>query len=223
MSEVACPAVSSVQAPKVPARVRILILGQEQRVAVECHLLALGERDRYLRFGYQASDEQIQRYVGRLDFGRDELFGSFDDELELVALAHLGYLFTPGRQHLAEFGVSVSPSRRGCGHGQQLFERAVVHARNQGVSRLIVYALSENAAMIRIARKAGAEVRREGSESEATLQLPPADFGSLFSELVAEQVARTDYHVKSAVRQVSQVLDLVHEIREGVREAKRRA
>jgi len=59
-------------------------------------------------------------------------------------------------QHLGEFGVSVSPSRRGHGYGQQLFERAVVHARNHGVSQLIVYALSENTAMLRIARKAGA-------------------------------------------------------------------
>ena len=223
MSKVACSPVSSVKSPRVPVKARILILAEEQRAAVERHLLALDERDRYLRFGYQASDEQIQRYVARLDFGRDELFGIFDDELELVAVAHLGYLFTPGRQHLAEFGVSVSPSRRGCGHGLQLFERAVMHARNQGVSQLIVYALSENAAMIRIARKAGAEVKREGSESEATLQLPPADFGSLLGELVAERVARTDYHVKSAVRQVGQMLNLVHEIREGVREAKRRA
>jgi len=49
------------------------------------------------------------------------------------------------------------------------------------------------------------------------------DFGSQLGELVAEQIARTDYHVKAVVRQVGQVLDLVHEIREGVREAKRRA
>ncbi|MEY5099594.1 MAG: hypothetical protein RJA36_2313 [Pseudomonadota bacterium] len=223
MSAAALSPVSSAQPSKAHSKALILTLGEEQRAAIERHLLALGERDRYLRFGYQASDEQIRRYVARLDFGRDELFGIFDRQLELVAMAHLGYLFASGQQHLAEFGVSVSPSRRGRGHGQQLFERAVVHARNQGVSRLIVYALSENAAMLRIARKAGASVQREGSESEAALQLPPADFGSQLGELVAEQIARTDYRVKSAVLQVSQVLDLVHEIREGVREAKRRS
>ncbi len=89
----------------------------------------------------------------------------------------------------------------------------MVHARNQGVSRLIVHALSENAAMLRIARKAGAEVVREGSESEACLELPPADFGSQVGELLAEGLARTDYRLKAGVKQVRGVIDLMHEIR----------
>lgn len=205
-----------------PAASRALIrtLDADHVALIEQHLLALPERDRYLRFGYPAQDEHIQRYVAQLDFARDELFGIFDAELELVAVAHLAYLDLPGREHLAEFGVSVGPDLRGRGHGQQLFERCIVHARNHGVSRLIIHALSENAAMIRIARKAGATVVREGSESEAFLELPPADFSSQVGELLAESLARTDYHFKAGVKQVRGVIDLVHEIREGVRDAR---
>ncbi len=205
-----------------PAASRALIrtLDADHVALIEQHLLALPERDRYLRFGYPAQDEHIQRYVAQLDFARDELFGIFDAELELVAVAHLAYLDLPGREHLAEFGVSVGPDLRGRGHGQQLFERCIVHARNHGVSRLIIHALSENAAMIRIARKAGATVVREGSESEAFLELPPADFSSQVGELLAEGLARTDYHFKAGVKQVRGVIDLVHEIREGVRDAR---
>ena len=54
------------------------------------HLQALAPQDRYLRFGYPATDEQIERYVSGLNFVRDEIFGVFNRRLELVAMAHLG-------------------------------------------------------------------------------------------------------------------------------------
>lgn len=203
-----------------PARALIRTLDADHVPLIAQHLLALPDHDRYLRFGYPAIDEQISRYVAKLDFVRDELFGIFDADLQLVAVAHLAYLDQTDQQHLAEFGVSVGPGLRGRGYGQQLFERCVVHARNHGVSRLIIHALSENAAMLRIARKAGASVVREGSESEACLELPPADFSSQVGELLAEGLARTDYHLKAGVKQVRGVIDLVHEIREGVRDAR---
>ena len=41
------------------------------------HLVALPVQDRYLRFGYAATDEQIGRYVAGLNFERDEIFGVF--------------------------------------------------------------------------------------------------------------------------------------------------
>jgi hypothetical protein len=55
------------------------------------HLRALGPEDRYLRFGYAASDEQIEKYVKSLDFERDSLFGIYNRRLDLIAMAHLSY------------------------------------------------------------------------------------------------------------------------------------
>ena len=169
-------------------------------MAIIAHLTALGERDRYLRFGYPASDEQIRRYAEGLDFGRDEVFGIFNRKLALIAMAHLAYATQPAHADSAEFGVSVSHYARGRGYGMQLFERAVMHARNEGVNQLFIHALSENMAMLNIARKGGATIVREGAESQAHLLLPPADFESQMTELVDEQVARTDYHVKAQAR-----------------------
>lgn len=179
-----------------PARVPIQTLDASHRAAIERHLLALGEGDRYLRFGYAARDEQVRRYVAGLRFGLDEVFGIFNRHLDLIAMAHLAYAAAPG-QHSAEYGVSVSRHARGRGYGNQLFERAVLHARNHGVRVLQIHALSENAAMLHIARKGGAQVVRDGAESEAHLALPPADFGSQVGELLDEQVARTHYQLKS--------------------------
>src|SRR6218665_3946602 len=71
--------------------VPIRSLARRHRRRIKEHLLSLSERDRYLRFGYPASDEQIGRYAMGLDFERDEVLGIFNRRLELVAMAHLAY------------------------------------------------------------------------------------------------------------------------------------
>ena len=172
-----------------PATVPIRRLGPDHRDAILAHLLALEPADRYLRFGYAAHDDQVRRYVERLDFERDELFGIFNRRLDLIAMAHLAYSVDPALRSCAEFGVSVTQRSRGRGYGSRLFERAVVRARNEGVSQLFIHALSENTAMLRIAHKAGAVIERCGAEAEAHLRLPPADFDSRVSEMIDQQVA----------------------------------
>ena len=188
--------------PAVPIR----SLSASHARAITRHLLALAPQDRYLRFGYAATDEPIRRYVERIHFERDELLGIFNRRLELIAMAHLAFSTDPRCLSCAEFGVSVARGARGRGYGSQLFERAVVHARNEGVQMLFIHALSENTAMLRIARKAGATIVRDGPESEAHLRLPPADFDSHVSELVDRQLALTDYHLKAQARRFWRVL-----------------
>jgi len=184
------------------------------------HLQALSTADRYLRFGYAATDEQIERYVQGLNFQRDEVFGVFNRRLVLVAMAHLAYSVDPQWATCAEFGVSVSPHQRGKGLGAKLFGHAVLHARNQGVTLLFIHALSENMAMLKIARQAGAAVQRDGSESEAYLFLPQATLDSQFSGLVQEQMAELDYQLKMQAHQFREWLVTVQEIRQGVRDAR---
>ena len=54
-----------------PVMVPIRSLGPTNRARIASHLLALDAQDRYLRFGYTATDEQIQRYVDRINFDQD--------------------------------------------------------------------------------------------------------------------------------------------------------
>lgn len=165
------------------------------------HLKALRPEDRYLRFGYAASDEQIEHYVQGLDFERDSLFGIYNRRLDLIAMAHLSYSIDPDCASCAEFGVSVAHASRGRGYGTRLFERAITHARNEGVRMLFVHALSENTAMLKIAKRSGAKIERDGSDSQAHLLLPPADFDSRLEEMLDEQVAWTDYQLKTQAKQ----------------------
>lgn len=186
--------------PRPRQWVPIRSLAQSHRPRMLSHLKALPDRDRYLRFGYAASDAQIARYVESIDFGQDDVFGVFNRRLELIALAHLAGL---PAAHEAEFGVSVLPKARGRGYGTRLFDHAVLHARNRGVDTLLIHALSENTAMLRIARNAGASVERDGGESLARLRLPPDDLRSHLDAFIESSAAEVDYRLK-AQSQVAQ-------------------
>jgi len=198
----------------------IVTLSEEHGPKILKHLLALSEHDRYLRFGYTATDEHIQRYVSTVNFERDEIYGVFNRNLDIVAMAHLALMKEPGREFSSEFGVSVVSSARGRGYGGRLFERAVMHARNDKVYQMYIHALSENAPMIRIARKAGATIERDGSETEAFLRLPKRDLDSRVTELVANQFAKTNYSIKEDAKRFWNFLSKVQEIRQGVRKAR---
>jgi RimJ/RimL family protein N-acetyltransferase len=192
-----------------PAWIPIRSLTAHHRDEVLAHLLALGERDRYLRFGFPATDEQIRRYVEGLDFDRDEVFGVFNRKLEIVALAHVAY---PDREagdtHPAEFGGSVLPHLRGLGIGTKLFEHAMLHVRNRGLSTMYIHALSENTAMLHIAARAGATVEHSGGESDAFLRLPQDTLASHAEALVGESAAAIDYGLKQQARLVGALLEL---------------
>ncbi len=178
-------------------------IGLRHRDRILEHLLSLDERSRYLRFGYPANDVHITRYVDSLDFQHDEVLGVFNRRLELIALAHLAYRSADpsrGREATAEFGVSVLPKARRRGFGRRLFEHAMLHARNRGIGVLYIHALSENTAMLKIARDAGATVVREGSESEAWLTLPRDSLASHVDEALGQRAADFDYRWKSYTR-----------------------
>jgi RimJ/RimL family protein N-acetyltransferase len=204
--------------PKSMNLVPIRSLGSRHRMRIAKHLLELEESDRYLRFGYYATDEQINRYVEGLNFKRDDIYGIFNRKLDLIAMAHVAMDDTPETSSLddltklmaskhAEFGVSVLKAARGRGYGALLFDRAITHARNEGRDTMYIHALTENTAMLKIARKAGATVERSGSESDAYLKLPEATLRTRLTEIVEDQMAEFDYGFKQQAKQFQERLD----------------
>jgi ribosomal protein S18 acetylase RimI-like enzyme len=210
----AVDASADVPAPGARSWVPIRSLGPRHRERIAAHLVSLDVSDRYLRFGYPANDAQISKYVDMLDFDQDEVFGIFNRRLELIAMAHLAHIGIAnpeGRAAMSEFGVSVLPRGRRRGFGRRLFEHAMLHARNRGVETLFIHALSENTAMLRIARNAGATVVREGSESDAWLKLPPDTLASHVGEIVGQRAAELDYRLKAQTRKRHETLDVPDE------------
>jgi hypothetical protein len=59
-----------------------------------------------------------------------------------------------------------------------------------------MHCLAENAAMMRLARKQGMAIVTEAGETDAWLELPPADAGSHFGEVFEQRVALFDHALK---------------------------
>lgn len=205
----------------VSARFRwvpIRSLAERHRDRIEAHLRELSPSDRYLRFGFPASDLQISQYAQGIRFDRDEVFGVFNRRLQLIAMAHLAYepvsQQVAGQPKMAEFGVSVLDHARGRGYGARLFDHAAMHARNRGIERLYIHALSENHTMLRIARNAGATVERDGSESQAWLKLTPDTLATQVEAIVEARAAEVNYRLKRHALRIGELIDDVHEFKQ---------
>lgn len=180
-------------------------LGERDRRRILRHFLALDDNDRLLRFGSVIPDDAITKYVNKLDFRHDIVFGVVNRMFQLVGVGHLAFAKADKgkptqKERVAEFGVSVSKSARGQGIGSRLFQRAAIHCRNADVDTLYMQCLTSNQTMMHIAKKAGMEIKREYGEADAYLQLPPPSPASVMAEALEEQWAVIDYTMKANAR-----------------------
>jgi RimJ/RimL family protein N-acetyltransferase len=189
--------------------VRVKALAERDRRRLLMHFLGLNESDRLLRFGTVLPDELVTRYVQMLNFGRDTVFGVYDNRFRLMGVGHLAFAPREAlpmvrdattKERVAEFGVSVSSEARGMGIGTKLFQRAAIHCRNADVDTLYMHCLSSNRTMMHIAKKAGMDIERSYGEADAYLKLAPASPATVMQEAVEEQVAMLDYTIKANTR-----------------------
>lgn len=166
------------------------------------HFHALEPDDRRLRFGSMISNDGIDHYVAQIDFDRDAVFGVFDDELNLAGVAHVAV-----GGGVAELGVSVLPGHRGRGVGSALFDRAGMFARNHLLRTLFMHCLTENQAMMHIAKKSAMRIVAESGEADAHLELAPGDPASITREMMQEQIALFDYALRSQVLSARRIGD----------------
>jgi len=166
-------------------------LHSADRGAVAAHLLALSSGDRRLRFGGPSSDDTVRDYVARIDFDRDAVFGFLAEDLSLGGAAHVAIV-----DGVAELGVSVLAAHRRRGIGSALVQRASDFARNHSIRTLLARCLTENAAMMHIARKSGMKIVTGRGAAEAHLQLPPPDARTIAADLLQECLALFDSNLK---------------------------
>jgi RimJ/RimL family protein N-acetyltransferase len=177
-------------------------LRESDRLLYLAHLVALGGDDRYLRFGSPVTDDTIRRYVAGIDFSRDTVFAVFDADMSIAAAGHFAPMppnlapNDPGLGNCAEFGLSVAQHARRRGLGTALFMRAAAHASNLHVKSLFMHCLAENRAMIRIARRAGMEIKQRQGEADAYLALPPGTVASAIEEGLQRHIAKLDEAIK---------------------------
>jgi RimJ/RimL family protein N-acetyltransferase len=146
-----------------------------------------------MRFSRFVEDEQIAAFVDGIKFRETAVFGHFSADLDVVAAVQVS--INPGK--VVEFAFSVEQPYRKCGIAMALMDRALLWARNRGMSRAYVHCFSDNVAMRRVARHAGMEMTSERGETVAFVDLNSANPMSLFRESHAEGFGFVDFSVKA--------------------------
>lgn len=135
------------------------------------HITSLPESDIYLRFGFQANENQIRKYVEKslsteTTRTNADMWYAIKYDGEIVATLHVAI-----RDDLAEFAFTTSPEHRNKGLGQMLFARGFQLVTEFSISKIYMFMLSKNSAMKHIAKKFGLAVVTEGTDAECSIQI----------------------------------------------------
>lgn len=148
------------------------------------HLLRLDLDSRHSRFGGAVSDEFLVGYAERC-FGIDDvIYGYIVDGVVRGGgeLRGIGHHLPLGFGGSAEAAFSVEDGWRRQGVGAELMARIVRAARNRRADTLYMSCLTSNQAMLSLARKFSAQLRREPDEASAMLEPRAPSAASMFDE-----------------------------------------
>jgi len=149
-------------------RYTVCRLDEGSRAALTAHFLALSTIDRHLRFGKALAAEVVAAYVERIDLRRDAVFVARAEDGEIVGAMHVAM-----EADQAELGLSVLAAHRRRGVAGALFHRAVSHARNRSVPKVLMHCAADNLPIVRLTRKFGMSIATRGGEAVARLDLRP--------------------------------------------------
>ena len=170
---------------------RKIMYEQDEGNLIDHFLVDIKGNDRYLRFGYQATNDNVMDYLSKAfnDFGVTNMWFIAEDEGRVVGSVHV----TISDNDVAEMGFTVSPDYRGQGLGQDLFQRAAIWAMMKGAKTLYTQCLSENQVMQHIAKKNGMTVVTIGyGEKEATINATKGTIQSYFDDRFFDNLAFVD-------------------------------
>jgi len=138
----------------------------ENYESIRNHIKTLDKDDRYLRFGYSASDDRIDSYVSSTVDSDKSIWICVENDGTLVGTLHIAF-----GDNMAEFGLTVSKESRGMGIGKMMFSSAYIIIIEKGISQIMLYCLSQNKAIQKIARSFGLQIITCGPDSEATVTI----------------------------------------------------
>ena len=176
----------------------------DKQLLIDHFMIDIVDNDRRLRFGYDAPDESVEKYIeNSLDkFGRVNMWfvvsvDCFDrsEGKKIVATCHVSMNV---ETNTAEMGCTVSPDYRNQKIGQELFNRGITWARMAGAENVFMHCLSENKTIQHIAQKGGMTVVTiDPTEKESTIQIKQTQFEAGFKDYVMDQIAIYDAAVRN--------------------------
>jgi GNAT superfamily N-acetyltransferase len=148
------------------------------------HLKTLSTQDRYTRFGYAASDYNIDQLILHILYHPEEhhLFVARRDD------AAIGFTHLARCDRGWELAVSVAGPSQARGVGNQLMDYAIDWARTHGVDSVFMHCIRDNQRIQHLATKHGlGVVERSGSDITAQVNLPPPTTSDYTVDFVREQ------------------------------------
>lgn len=156
------------------------------------HLLSLDADSRYLRFGYQATDESIAEFCNNVqqNMHAHVLFCVEDVDLNFIAVGHVS---TADGMELA---FSVLKEAQGKGIGSALMKRCIQWCRANHVLKGTMVCLTKNAAVKRLCKKHGIKTSTAYGETVAAIELDHAQLDTYVGESTASSLDVIDWIVK---------------------------
>lgn len=155
--------------------------------------------DRYLRFGYPATNENVTKYLDTAfdDFGKTNMWFIAESDDKVIGSVHVAIISVTGK---AEMGFTVAPEYRGTGIGQELFQRGATWAMMKGAKTLFTQCLSENIVMQHIAKKNGMTVVTVAQgEKEATIQASKGTIRAFYDDRFFDNLSFVDMAIDKQI------------------------
>lgn len=134
--------------------------------SIRNHIKTLDKDDRYLRFGYSPANDRIDHYVSSTVDSDKSIWILVENDGILIGTLHIAL-----GDNAAEFGLTVSKESRGMGVGKLMFSSAYIIIIEKGISQILLYCLSQNKAIQKIARSFGLQIITCGPDAEATVTI----------------------------------------------------
>jgi RimJ/RimL family protein N-acetyltransferase len=176
----------------------------DKQMLIEHFLMDIKGEDRRLRFGYDAPDSSVEKYIedSLYNFGSLNMWFVIDVSTidryagrKIIATCHVSL---NKETNTAEMGCTVSPGFRNQKVGQELFNRGITWARMAGAEHVFMHCLSENKVIQHIAKKGGMTVVTiDPTEKESTIQVKQNRFEAGFKDYIMDTIAVYD----AAIRQ----------------------
>ena len=135
------------------------------------HITSLSPEDQYLRFGYAASPDNVDKYIASTmstinTRNKGDFWFGIKSGQYLAATLHVAIY-----DDVAEFAFTTSTDHRGKKLGQLLFARAYQLACEFSVTKIYLSCLTKNGPVRHIAKKFGLSVYTMGTDSEASVNI----------------------------------------------------
>ena len=176
-------------------------LHEHDRQELRAFFLALGQEDRYRRFGRVMADMALEGYLARLDWSECVMLGAYDAHAHLVGLLELARI----RGGACEIAVVVAGTHRGRGLGTALMNRALLKAKVHGCERVVLLCQVDNEPMRRLARSAGLSASAEDGEVEGRLELPHAALADVTEDATRDAIGNATYAALLASRALAEL------------------